>query len=78
MPYEFVLTDVDGPVGIVTIHRPQVRNALNQQGSYQNHHRVYDRAGAPCTRCRTGQIVRMVQAQRATFFCPGCQRPRRG
>ena len=31
MPYEFVLTDVDGPVGIVTIHRPQVRNALNQQ-----------------------------------------------
>jgi enoyl-CoA hydratase len=31
MPYEFVLTEVDGPVGIVTIHRPQVRNALNQQ-----------------------------------------------
>src|SRR5438128_5424979 len=31
MPYEFVLTDVDGPVGIVTIHRPQVRNDLNQQ-----------------------------------------------
>ena len=31
MPYEFVLTEVDGPVGIVTIHRPQVRNALNHQ-----------------------------------------------
>jgi enoyl-CoA hydratase len=31
MPYQFVLTEVDGPVGIVTIHRPQVRNALNQQ-----------------------------------------------
>src|SRR5437899_11304961 len=31
MPYEFVLTEVRGPVGIVTIHRPQVRNALNQQ-----------------------------------------------
>ena len=31
MPYEFVLTEVEGPVGIVTIHRPQVRNALNQQ-----------------------------------------------
>jgi enoyl-CoA hydratase len=31
MPYEFVLTDVRGPVGIVTINRPQVRNALNHQ-----------------------------------------------
>jgi enoyl-CoA hydratase len=31
MPYEFVLTEVRGPVGIVTIHRPQVRNALNHQ-----------------------------------------------
>ena len=31
MPYEFVLTGADGPVGVVRIHRPQVRNALNQQ-----------------------------------------------
>ncbi len=31
MSYEFVLTEVDGPVGIVTINRPQVRNALNPQ-----------------------------------------------
>ncbi|HKV32488.1 MAG TPA: enoyl-CoA hydratase-related protein [Candidatus Dormibacteraeota bacterium] len=31
MPYEFVLTEVDGAVGVVTIHRPQVRNALNHQ-----------------------------------------------
>ena len=31
MAYEFVLTTVDGPVGIVTIHRPQVRNALNRE-----------------------------------------------
>jgi enoyl-CoA hydratase len=29
--YEFVLTEVDGAVGVVTIHRPQVRNALNHQ-----------------------------------------------
>jgi enoyl-CoA hydratase len=29
--YEYVLTEADGPVGIVTIHRPQVRNALNHQ-----------------------------------------------
>jgi len=31
MPYEFVLTEVRGPVGIVTINRPKVRNALNHQ-----------------------------------------------
>ena len=31
MSYEFVLTGVDGPVGVVTIHRPQARNALNHQ-----------------------------------------------
>jgi enoyl-CoA hydratase len=31
MAYEFVLTETRGPVGIVTINRPQVRNALNQQ-----------------------------------------------
>src|SRR5438876_1514089 len=31
MQYEFVLTEVRGPVGIVTIYRPKVRNALNHQ-----------------------------------------------
>jgi len=31
VPYEFVLTETRGPVGIVTINRPQVRNALNHQ-----------------------------------------------
>ena len=31
MTYEFVLTETRGPVGIVTINRPQVRNALNHQ-----------------------------------------------
>ncbi len=50
------------------------RNALNQQGQYQNHHRVYGRAGDRCGRCETGVVRRIVQAQRATFFCPKCQR----
>jgi formamidopyrimidine-DNA glycosylase len=49
------------------------RNALNVDGGYQNHHRVYDRAGEPCPRCPTGVIRRIVQAQRSTFFCPVCQ-----
>ena len=42
---------------------------------------VYGRAGEPCPRCRRGKrgreagtITRIVQAQRATFFCPRCQR----
>lgn len=52
------------------------RNALNQSGSYQNQHRVYDRADEPCPDCGGTPIVRIVQAQRSTFFCPACQ-PRR-
>lgn len=50
------------------------RNALNRAGGYQNLHRVYDREDAPCPRCRNVPVVRIVQAQRATFFCPACQR----
>ena len=50
------------------------RNALNQSGSYQNHHRVYGRQGETCPSCRQSRIVRIVQAQRSTFYCPTCQR----
>jgi formamidopyrimidine-DNA glycosylase len=50
------------------------RNALNQEGGYQNHHRVYDREGAACPNCKRGRIQRLVQAQRSTFFCPNCQK----
>ncbi len=53
------------------------RNALNKSGGYQNHHRVYDRTGEQCPTCRRAEIVRIVQAQRATFFCPTCQSKRR-
>ncbi|HEY6476417.1 MAG TPA: DNA-formamidopyrimidine glycosylase family protein [Polyangia bacterium] len=42
---------------------------------------VYGRAGERCPRCKRagrqggpGTIVRIVQAGRATFFCPRCQR----
>jgi formamidopyrimidine-DNA glycosylase len=50
------------------------RNALNQNGGYQNEHRVYDKAGQTCPRrgCR-GVVERIVQAQRSTFFCRQCQ-----
>jgi formamidopyrimidine-DNA glycosylase len=49
------------------------RNALNEAGGYQNHHRVYDRAGETCPACCTTPVKRIVQTQRATFFCPTCQ-----
>ncbi len=52
------------------------RNALNADGGYQNQHRVYDRTGLDCPRCGA-PIQRIVQAQRSTFFCPGCQTRRR-
>jgi formamidopyrimidine-DNA glycosylase len=57
-----------------TLRNGTYRNALNQYGSYQNHHRVYDRAMSECPRCGPGStITRIVQAQRSTYFCGGCQ-----
>ncbi len=52
------------------------RNAHNQAGGYQQRHRVYQRDGKPCLECGRGEVQRIVQAQRSTFFCPICQ-PRR-
>jgi formamidopyrimidine-DNA glycosylase len=58
-----------------TLRNGTYRNALNEYGNYQNHHRVYDRAGEACPRCRQmSEIVRIVQAQRSTFFCAICQK----
>jgi formamidopyrimidine-DNA glycosylase len=44
-----------------------------QQGYFQIHHQVYDRAEQPCYVCHT-PIRRIRQAQRSTFYCPQCQR----
>lgn len=52
------------------------RNAVNDEGSYQNEHRVYDRAGETCPSCNKSKIIRIVQAQRATFYCKKCQTKR--
>jgi formamidopyrimidine-DNA glycosylase len=54
------------------------RNALNQSGGYQNHHCVYARADEMCPTCGRHAVQRIVQAQRSTFFCLGCQPKRRG
>lgn len=49
------------------------RNVLNQNGSYQNQHRVYQKEGQLCPNCRKERILRIVQTQRSTFYCPNCQ-----
>jgi formamidopyrimidine-DNA glycosylase len=45
-----------------------------RSGGFQLHHRVYQRTGQPCLTCGRGCVVRIVQAQRSTFFCPVCQK----
>jgi len=40
----------------------------------ENPFEVYAREGEPCPRCGKTKLRRVVQAQRSTFFCPGCQR----
>jgi len=52
------------------------RTLWNEPGAYGERLLVYDRAGEPCRRCGTA-IRRIVQGQRATFFCPLCQSRRR-
>ncbi len=52
------------------------RNAQNREGTYQNRHLVYAKAGERCSGCGRERIERIVQAGRSTFFCPVCQ-PRR-
>lgn len=48
------------------------RDAHGMDGAYQLQARVYDRAGQPCGTCGS-PIRRIVQGQRATYFCAKCQ-----
>lgn len=50
------------------------RDAHGNAGGYQQQMWVYDRDGQGCTRCG-GVIQRIVQGQRSSYFCVGCQRP---
>ncbi len=53
-----------------------LRDYVGSQGDlgyFQLQTRVYDRAGLPCKVCAR-PIRRIVQGQRATFYCPQCQR----
>jgi formamidopyrimidine-DNA glycosylase len=61
-----------------TLSDGMYRTAEDRDGGYQEHHRVYQRAGKPCLSCDRAKIVRIVQAQRSTFLCRRCQCRRRG
>jgi formamidopyrimidine-DNA glycosylase len=49
------------------------RDAHGMDGAFQDEARVYGRAGQPCPRCGA-TLRRIVQGQRATYFCAACQR----
>ena len=49
-------------------------NADGQSGYFQLEANVYGRAGEPCRQC--GHLIkRLVQGQRATYYCSVCQKP---
>jgi formamidopyrimidine-DNA glycosylase len=48
------------------------RNTDGALGCFQHSFRVYGRAGQSCARCG-GEVRRITQAGRATFYCGGCQ-----
>ena len=49
-------------------------NANGESGYFQLEAMVYGRAGQPCRTC--GAVIRGIrQGQRATFYCPSCQKP---
>ncbi len=50
----------------------QYRDLFGEIGDYQTQHKVYDREGEPCRRCRS-PIVRVKQGARSTFLCEQCQ-----
>lgn len=49
------------------------KDAHGSQGHFQLSTMVYGRAGEPCRVCST-PVRRLVQGQRATFYCPTCQK----
>jgi len=48
------------------------RDVHGMSGAFQSQAQVYGNAGGTCRRCG-GTVRRIVQAQRSTFFCAGCQ-----
>ena len=56
--------------GLASLDGPEIEYL--EEGA-ENPFHVYGREGARCPRGCGGEIRRIVQAQRSTFFCPRCQ-----
>jgi formamidopyrimidine-DNA glycosylase len=50
----------------------QYRDLFGEVGDFQSQHKVYDREGEPCRRCRS-PIVRVKHGSRSGFLCEQCQ-----
>ncbi len=50
----------------------QYRDLFGEPGEFQTLHKVYDREGQACRRCRS-TIVRVKVNGRSSFLCPQCQ-----
>jgi formamidopyrimidine-DNA glycosylase len=50
----------------------QYRDLFGDVGDYSSQHKVYDREGQPCRRCRS-PIVRIKLGGRSHFLCQQCQ-----
>jgi formamidopyrimidine-DNA glycosylase len=42
------------------------------EGRYKQHHLVYSKEGQSCPN-RCGRIIRRLQSERSSFYCPSCQ-----
>jgi formamidopyrimidine-DNA glycosylase len=62
-----------------TLGDNQYVDLMGGNGSYQDDHRVYGRAGERCRTCGRGVVRRTVSGGRSTHHCSWCQRlPRAG
>ncbi len=50
----------------------QYRDLFGKIGAYQSQHKVYDREGQACPRCRS-TVARLKVGGRSSFYCPQCQ-----
>jgi formamidopyrimidine-DNA glycosylase len=48
-------------------------NADGESGYFKQKLFVYERGGEPCRKCKS-LIVQIIQGQRSTYYCPGCQK----
>ena len=56
-----------------TISDEMYRDIFGKEGKYGGIRKVYQREGEKCLRCGT-PILRTIQANRSTFYCPKCQK----